>query len=94
VLIVEGNGIFATETKPLKPFHWNSIGYLRGQSARTHKLRHFRHFAGQELIIVWLEVRVLPAPPHSLVKTEISSLSANSPPTSGMRGADSTRVEM
>src|SRR6516162_7032314 len=25
--------------------------------------RHFGHFASQELIIVWLEVRVLPAPP-------------------------------
>src|SRR6516162_1403526 len=35
-------------------------------NARTHKLRHFRHFASQELIIVWFEVRVLPAPPRSL----------------------------
>src|SRR6516164_8953270 len=32
-------------------------------NARTHKLRHFKHFASQELIIVRLEVRVLPAFP-------------------------------
>ena len=34
----------------------------RRQSARR-KPRHFGHFASQELIIVWLEVRVLPGPP-------------------------------
>ena len=31
------------------------------------------------LIIVWLEVRVLPAPPRSLTQTEISRLVVNSP---------------
>jgi hypothetical protein len=35
------------------------------------------------LIIVWLEVRVLPAPPRSLAQTEISRLVLNSPRTSG-----------
>ena len=37
------------------------------------------------LIIVWLEVRVLPAPPRSLAQTEISRLVANSPELAGIR---------
>jgi hypothetical protein len=37
------------------------------------------------LIIVWLEVRVLPAPPRSFVQTEISRLVANSPELAGIR---------
>ena len=36
------------------------------------KFESSQHFASQELIIVWLEVRVLPAPPRSLAQTEIS----------------------
>jgi hypothetical protein len=36
------------------------------------------------LIIVWLEVRVLPAPPRSLTQTEISRFSANSPELAGI----------
>jgi uncharacterized protein YcaQ len=38
------------------------------------KFESSQHFASQELIIVWLEVRVLPAPPRSLTQTEISRL--------------------
>ena len=37
------------------------------------------------LIIVWLEVRVLPAPPRSLTQTEISRFSANRPELAGIR---------
>jgi hypothetical protein len=37
------------------------------------------------LIIVWLEVRVLPAPPRSLTQTEISRFSANSPELAAIR---------
>ena len=73
------------ETKAPKLFHRNSIGYLQRQSARTHKPRHFRHFASQQLIIVWLEVRVLPAPPRSPAQTEIFQFSANSPEPAGIR---------
>jgi hypothetical protein len=47
--------------------------------------RHFGHFASQELIIVWLEVRVFPAPPRSLTQTEISRFSAKSPEPAGIR---------
>jgi hypothetical protein len=47
------------------------------------KFESSQHFASQELIIVWLEVRVLPAPPRSLAQTEISRLVLNSPRTSG-----------
>jgi hypothetical protein len=36
-------------------------------------------------ITVWLEVRVLPAPPRSLVQTEISRLVPNSPELAGIR---------
>jgi hypothetical protein len=43
----------------------NRAGVLNAQSWR--------------LIIVWLEVRVLPAPPRSLTQTEISRLIANNP---------------
>ena len=49
----------------------NRAGLLNAQSWR--------------LIIVWLEVRVLPAPPRSLVQTEISRLVANSPELAGIR---------
>jgi hypothetical protein len=56
----------------------------RAVAAATHRQPcHFGHFASQELIIVWLEVRVLPAPPRSLVKAEISSLGASSRQTGG-----------
>jgi hypothetical protein len=41
--------------------------------------RHFGHFASQELIIVWLQVRVLPGPPRSPAQTEISQFNANRP---------------
>ena len=51
----------------------------------TNKPRHFRPFASQELIIVWLEVRVLPAPPRSLAQTEISRFIANCPELAGFR---------
>jgi hypothetical protein len=37
------------------------------------------------LIIVWLEVRVLPAPPHSPLQTEISQSPTNSPELAGFR---------
>jgi hypothetical protein len=33
----------------------------------------------------WFQVRVLSAPPHSLVQTKISSFSANSPELAGIR---------
>ena len=52
----------------------NRAGVLNAQSWR--------------LIIVWLEVRVLPAPPRSLTQTEISRFNANSPER--MRGRDNT----
>ena len=49
------------------------------------KFESSQHFASQELIIVWLEVRVLPAPPRSLTQTEISRFIANSPELAGIR---------
>ena len=42
-------------------------------------------FVRVSAITVWLEVRVLPAPPRSLVQTEISRLVANSPELAGIR---------
>ena len=79
VVSVRGNGIFAAETKAPK-----SIGYLQRQSAR-HARPSLRLFAqsqeipradpllnarSQRLIIVWSEVRVLPAPPLEIFATE------------------------
>jgi hypothetical protein len=49
----------------------NRAGVLNAQSWR--------------LIIVWLEVRVLPAPPRSLAQTEISRFVANSPELAAIR---------
>jgi hypothetical protein len=57
-----------------------------GMQVRSSPLRSsFVMAHSWRLIIIWLEVRVLPAPPHSLVGTEIFSLSANSPRTGAIR---------
>ena len=44
------------------------------------------------LIIVWLEVRVLPAPPRSLKQTEISGFGVNSPELAGIRVLTESRI--
>ena len=46
-----------------------------------------RLLIGQRLIIVWLEVRVLPAPPRSPIQTEISRCHANSAEPPGFRAS-------
>jgi hypothetical protein len=66
-----GSGVYARK--------WNFYGRDNGAETVSLKFnrlfaetrrsytqpRYFGHFASQELIIVWLEVRVLPAPPRS-----------------------------
>ena len=56
----------------------NRAGVLNAQSWR--------------LIIVWLEVRVLPAPPRSLKQTEISGFGVNSPELAGIRVLTESRI--
>ena len=83
--------------KAPNPFHRNSIGYLqetkcsyrpsiRGCSrAKSPQPGSLPNAQSYRLIIVWLEVRVLPAPPCSLTQTEISRFMANSPELAEIR---------
>jgi hypothetical protein len=61
---------------------WRHSSLARGFSANAPELLNAR---SRRLIIVWLEVRVLPAPPRSPAQTGISRFSANRPELAAIR---------
>ena len=65
------NRLVGSSSPPSPPLSLQAGTLLSAQSTR--------------LIIVWLEVRILPAPPHSPIQTEISRCLANSAELVGFR---------